>query len=273
MTALKLFGRGALVALGLTVVQAIAAGVLLRPTPEPGASTLTLALAANLLAALVYVHLAERSPARGGPLVAFLLAVAFGIPAVYLVEAVFFDIGMPSGELPMMYLFSLAVGVVGAVLAAGATGKLSARAPEPQRPVPFHAGRYALSALSYVFFYFAAGMIAWPFLKFFYEGRAMPAVAQVALLQVFRGAALSLIVWLIARNEPGGRGRAAFSAGLTLSVIGGVAPLMVPDNPYLPDAVRHVHLVEVGVSNFLFGALAVWLMRRVQPTGLEPTTC
>jgi hypothetical protein len=35
---------------------------------------------------------------------------------------------------------------------------------------------------------------------------------------------------------------------------------MVPNNPFLPDAVRHVHLVEVGVSNFLFGALAAWWM-------------
>jgi len=129
--------------------------------------------------------------------------------------------------------------------------------------VPLHAGRFALSTLSYVFFYFAAGMMAWPFLKSFYEGRAMPVVHHVALIQIFRGAALSLLVWLIARNEPAGRGRAALSAGLTLSIIGGVAPLMVPNNPYLPDAVRHVHLVEVGVSNFLFGALAAWLMREV----------
>jgi hypothetical protein len=49
------------------------------------------------------------------------------------------------------------------------------------------------------------------------------------------------------------------AAALTMSVLGGVAPLLIP-NPYLPDAVRHAHLPEVGVSLFLFGFVAAWLL-------------
>jgi hypothetical protein len=185
MTTLRLLGRSAVVALGLLAAQAIAAAALLPPGPESGASDLALALASNLLAALVYVSLAERSPARRGPLVAFLMAVAFGIPAIYLVEAAFFDIGVSPGELTRIYLSSLAVGSVAAVLAAAVTGKLRGgpSVALPEEPLPW--GRCALAALVYVVFYFAAGILAWPFLKFFYEGRAMPAAAQVALIQVF----------------------------------------------------------------------------------------
>jgi hypothetical protein len=217
-------------------------------------------LASNLLAALVYVSLAERSPLRHGRLLAFLMMVAFGIPALYLIEAVFFDIGISPGVLASLYLFSFSVATAAAVLAAVVTGKLKGGPPVAPAEVPVPWARLVLSALSYVVFYFAAGIIAWPYLKFFYEGRAMPAVGQVALLQVFRGAALSLIAWWIARNVLSGRGRAALSAGITLSLIGGVVPLMVPNNEFMPDAVRYVHLVEVGISNFLFGALAAWWM-------------
>lgn len=35
--------------------------------------------------------------------------------------------------------------------------------------------------------------------------------------------------------------------GLVYAILGGVAPLMVEDNPYMPREVRMPHLVEVGV--------------------------
>lgn len=259
MTMMKHLGRIVLVAIGLGVVQAVAGGLLFHAEAPEGPAVLPFLLAANLLTAFVLVLLAERSPARGGSLVGLLLAVGFGIPATYLVEVVFFDVGIPRSELPLFYLHAFIVGAGGALLAAGAVGKLTGGPQEPLRVLPLFAPRFGLAVLSYVFFYFAAGMLAWPFLKPFYETRTMPAVPKVALIQVFRGAALSLIVWWIARHEPRGRRFAALSAGLSLSIIGGVAPLLVP-NAYLPDAVRHAHLVEVGVSNFLFGLLVAFLL-------------
>lgn len=53
-------------------------------------------------------------------------------------------------------------------------------------------------------------------------------------------------------------------AGATLSVLGG-GGLIVP-NPYLPDAVRWAHLVEVGVSNFVYGAFIGWLLTSPRAT-------
>jgi hypothetical protein len=108
--------------------------------------------------------------------------------------------------------------------------------------------------------YTAAGLMAWPFLRSYYEGRPMPPLGTVLLLQIVRGALLSLLAWLVARHEPAGRRPAALSAGLAFSLIGGVAPLLIPGNPYLPDPTRQAHLVEVGISNLLFGVVAALLL-------------
>ena len=45
-------------------------------------------------------------------------------------------------------------------------------------------------------------------------------------------------------------------------------PLLYP-NPLMPWPVRQVHLIEVGVSNFLFGVLAALIMLKKART---PTT-
>ena len=264
MMGARSLGWSVRVAIGLFAVQIVWGALFLRGEPPvSGPSLMLYVLASNLFVALVLVRLAERSPARGLSLLTLLLAVAFGIPALYLLETVFFDIGIPKGRLGALYLQALVAGTAGAVLSAAAPGKLGGTLggePRPLRPVPLRPRRLALSTLSYVFVYSAAGLLAWPFLKAYYETRPMPPLGTVLALQVVRGAALSLLVWLIARHEPGGRRPAAVSSGLCLSIIGGIAPLMIPGNPYLPDAVRQAHLVEVGISNFLFGVVAARLL-------------
>ena len=266
MTQARFLVRSILVALVLVVVQAVAHGLIPGPAPaKAGASLLPYVLLSNWLVALVLVRLAERSPAAGVPLLGLLLAVTFGIPALYLLETVIFDIGIPQGQLPRLYLQAFVTGVGGAALAATAVGKLKRGVPgeaHDLRAVPLRPGRVALSAFAYVFVYFAAGIMAWPFLRPYYEGRPMPAGSTVLALQVVRGVLLSLLVWLVARHEARGLRPAALTAGLCLSVVGGIAPLLIPGNPYLPDAARHAHLVEVGISNFLFGVVATFIVGR-----------
>jgi hypothetical protein len=94
-------------------------------------------------------------------------------------------------------------------------------------------------------------------------------------MQVVRGFVLTGIVVVLVRVVRGSRRKLAVLAGATLSIVGGISPLLLP-NPYLPDSVRLVHLAEVGVSNFLFGLPAGWLVgspaSSVSPAGdpLEP---
>jgi hypothetical protein len=66
---------------------------------------------------------------------------------------------------------------------------------------------------------------------------------------------------LLIRMSAAGRGETALLTGAALALLGGVATLMVP-NPFIPDATRWAHFVEVGTSNFLFGWLLGWLLTK-----------
>ena len=43
--------------------------------------------------------------------------------------------------------------------------------------------------------------------------------------------------------------------GLTFSVLGGIAPLIIPSD-LMPVNIRWAHGIEVGISNFIFGMIA-----------------
>jgi hypothetical protein len=158
--------------------------------------------------------------------------------------------------MPWLVAYSLAVSGCFALLVGLA---LPPGPPAGTAGTPAPWARLAACALAYVVLYFTAGMLAYPYLRAFYEARPMPAPGLVLAVQPFRGLAFAGIVLLLVRQLDVSRRTAALAAGMTMSVLGGVAPLLIP-NPYLPDAIRYAHLPEVGVSNFLFGLLAGWLL-------------
>jgi hypothetical protein len=84
----------------------------------------------------------------------------------------------------------------------------------------------------------------------------LPPLAMLEPLQLARGLLYVLYAWPWLRLAPR---RAGAVLGLIYAVLGGVAPLLADHNPYLPRAVRIPHVVEVGVSNFLFGMVVGWL--------------
>ena len=262
MSAARFAVRTSILAVAMFAVQA-AWAALVPPARvnTAGAAVLPYLLVSNLLIALVLVRVAGRSPARGGTLVAVLFAVAGGIPLLYLLEVVFFDIGIPPGELPKLFAQATVTGAASAVLTALVSGSLAGTGGVPT-PLPLRPGRLAAAAAIYVVCYVVAGLSAWPFLSSYYVQRPMPSVTLVFGLQIVRGLALGAIVWWLARHEPGARTAAVLTAGLALSIVGGVAPLIVPGNPYLPDAIRHAHLIEVGISNFVVGAAVAWVMTK-----------
>jgi hypothetical protein len=42
-----------------------------------------------------------------------------------------------------------------------------------------------------------------------------------------------------------------------------VGALLLGENPYMPGQMRMLHLVEIGISNFLFGLAAGYLLTRL----------
>ncbi len=247
----------------LIVLQGVAGGLFMPATP-PIPGFLPWWLASDLPTAAVAAGLARSARADRARRIVLLLVVLFVIPADNLAETVLFDIGLPPGLLPRLYLFNLAV-ATGMAALLGWPGR-----PDdgPSRPATRSArawtGRIAVGVIAYEVAYFTAGTAVFPFVADFYAARHLPAAPSIALVQVFRGLGFLAVAWAIARWTEGGARPVALRVGLTLSIFGGVAPLMMP-NPYMPAHVRLAHLVEVGVSNLLFGLLAGWLMARPAP--------
>jgi hypothetical protein len=123
-------------------------------------------------------------------------------------------------------------------------------------------------ALLYVFFYFGAGTaIAWQSAAvraYYGDGIAIDRFTLL-LVQIGRGAIWAGLVWMLARGLNGSIASKGVLAGAAFAVIM-AAPLLYP-NAYMPWSVRQVHFVEIGVSNFLFGLLAILLLswRRTRP--------
>ncbi len=246
--------------LALSVVLAVGGALVVPRVPvgEPGSLPLT--LVSNALVTLVAAVLAARAISRGWSRVLTLLALVWGIDAVNLVEGAFFSIAIPrvlTGLFAVSFLAVLALALVlDRVSGPAAPGPAAWPAG---RGAGSWVGRIVLADLLYVVFYLTAGMIVFPFVRHFYEGKPIPGFEVLVPLQVARGLAFVGLLLLMASRLALPRAVLAPLAGLTLSVLGGIAPLLVP-NPFMPGSVRLPHMIEVGLSNFLFGWLATLIL-------------
>ena len=84
-------------------------------------------------------------------------------------------------------------------------------------------------------------------------------LAHLAGLQIARGLVWGALAWLLARSLSGPDWKAALLVGLAFA--GLMAPVLLFPNPAMPWPVRWVHMVEIGVSNFLFGLIAAFVLR------------
>ena len=215
---------------------------------------MTFAAIALATAALVAAAAAVRD--RGTRLFVALWVLAAGAGSINpLVEAVAFQV-MPLVE------------AAKAMAGLGATaGMLAGLAVALSRALPTHPTpsgdpvvrprNIAAVAACYTVLYVVAGMLVFPMIKEFYAGKELPTLPSLVALQLVRGAlyALYALPWLkLGPAWPG------LILGLIFAVLGGVAPLLADGNPYMPSYVRYWHMVEVGVSNFLFGLIAARLL-------------
>ena len=117
--------------------------------------------------------------------------------------------------------------------------------------------RIVVLALIYMVIYTIAGMIVLPFVKDFYATLSIPGLSFLLPLQILRGALYVVACLYLILNAKGSRIEKAIWIGLAFSILGGIAPLLLP-NPIMPLEIRIAHGFEVGISNFIFGVIVVY---------------
>lgn len=119
--------------------------------------------------------------------------------------------------------------------------------------------RIPLLACAYVVIYFAAGIIVRPYVIAFFHSRPLPGLGALLVVEALRGLLYVAAAWPWLRLLRGDRLHAALFLGAAYSILGGIAPLLLP-NPLMPAQLRLAHGFEIGISNFVFGALVGWAL-------------
>jgi len=120
------------------------------------------------------------------------------------------------------------------------------------------AGRFTLAAFVYLTLYIVAGLLILPHIQAFYDMQEMNLGPWFFPFQLLRGTLYVLFAWYLVRNIEAPRWRTALAAAIMFPIIAGVADLLTP-MPFMPDHVRHWHILEIGWSNFVYGLLVGYL--------------
>ena len=210
----------------------------------------------NAAHAVVLSVIAFHSHRRGFSL-AILIVVVLSMAQLFLLqmETLFF---YESVQVPLDTIFKGAISVVSAGAFAGlASALLWRESIERSDIVQFSLLRIMFVAALYVGVYFTAGFfIAWAAhaVRDYYGDGAGISLGPLLGFQFLRGALWGLLAFYMIRSLSGSLITRALIVGATFSVLAS-AQLLYP-NAFMPWDVRLTHLVEVGVSNFIFGVLA-----------------
>jgi hypothetical protein len=221
---------------------------------------------AYLIANFVALGVAAFASRVGGRrLMLALIVLGFAVGSLnIMIEAYAFDV-TSVGQTVRAVVFQLPVFLVLGPAAAWVSDRVVSRDGHPLAP-RITLLRLLGVILAYMILYMAAGLLAYPHVQAFYADKVMPSLDTLLILQavralIFAAAALPLLR-LSPRYGP-------VVIGLAFSVVGGIAPLL-QDNVFMPPDIRWIHLVEVGISNFLFGAIVALLLRPVPASGIPP---
>ena len=122
--------------------------------------------------------------------------------------------------------------------------------------------RLVLGDLLYIFFYLLAGFVlysVYPQLMDFYQDKIPPFELMIQM-QFFRGGIFLLIALLLCRTLKLKLWQRALVIGLVFSILGGIAPLLMPGDQVMPAYIKFGHIFEVGISNFLYGITLAYLL-------------
>jgi len=230
-----------------------------------------------LAAALAYPI--GRSRLSGKALLGVVFLAVFGLMTVLtLVEAALF-LNMAPGEILIGFfettLTSAALAWLTVALYPKLEEEISAieRRPNPPTTASW-VRRWIGVSFAYVVLYITAGLLILPLIKTWYEaqGTLEPDPAFFLPFQIARGALFVACVVPLLRSMSVTRGQASLAIAVMIPLVHGVAGL-IPPNPFMPDFVRHAHMLEIGWSNFALGLLIGFLFwnppmkRPVPPAG------
>lgn len=219
-------------------------------------------LAVNLVEAVLLAALASAMRLRGLRLGLTLAAVYFWVySGLSAIEVLIYgaDLHITPADLRVFVALDLFRSVLaGAAIAFMWRGEGRGEALK----LPGLVWKFPVIAVLYVVCYSIAGYgIAWQSaaVRAFYVHIAEHySFALMMPLQFGRGLIWCGLAWLLARGFAGPAWRAALLTGLAFSLLM-AAPLLYPTS-IMPWPVRAAHLVEIGSSNLVFGAIAVLIL-------------
>jgi hypothetical protein len=133
-----------------------------------------------------------------------------------------------------------------------------------RRPVGISAVMVGLSGLAYVAYYLIFGSITYQFFTRQYYPDAPKLVAELGWwfwgIELARGILMTLAVLPIIYTLRMRRWPAALTVGALLWIVGGAAPLLVP-NALMTPAQHYIHIVEILTQNAPLGITAALLLR------------
>ena len=247
------------------VSSAIVFGALeISPGPHPANGLLSAGAALLLVHALTVgsvLFVVAFATVRGVALAVLLFVVLFGTQtAMMQMETLAFNrsVGMPIRDVMVLVLSgainAAAIAVVAALLFRGPSA--GALAPPPRL-----GWRLAAASLAYVVCYYGAGFfLAWSseaVREYYGQGVG---IDQRFLLpfQVFRGLLWSLIALFLALRLRGSLLQRVAIMTLLFPLL--TAPQLLYPNTYMPLAVAKAHLIEIAVSEAIWGAIAGLLL-------------
>ena len=204
---------------------------------------------------------------RGVALAVLIFVVLFGTQtAMMQIETLAFNrsVGMPIRDVMVL---TLAGAVNAAAIAAVAALLFRGPSAGASRPLPQLGWRLAAASLAYVVCYYGAGFfLAWSseaVREYYGQGEG---IDQRFLLpfQIFRGLLWSLIALFVALRLKGSLLRRVAIMTLLFPLL--IAPQLLYPNTYMPLAVAKAHLIEIAVSEAIWGAIAGLLLL---PRGVE----
>lgn len=171
-------------------------------------------------------------------------------------------------QIPLALAAATISNLFAAAALAGLAKFLNLNSPRLQtvrhRPLGPAAALVLASGAFYVVYYLIFGAIAFQFFTHQYYPRAAEDVAALGqwfwAYQFGRGLLMTLAVLPLIYSLRVGRWQSAVITGLVIWIVGGGAPLLVP-NPMMVAAQRYIHIVEIMTQNVSLGLTAVFLLR------------
>jgi hypothetical protein len=267
MNAAKIVIRLVLAWIALIAAQ-IVSGMLIHPKSPPNPNPLLFMLVYDAFIVLAIGVPALRSDWRDWRLLRALFLVTAAVSLANWIEGAWYlpNVGIDWRGTLVFDMVSLAVASLLWLLVfrSAPVPESSVGAELPERSFIPKVWRFAFCCACYVFLYFLAGTIIFPFVRDYYATQHIPGGAQIIAMQLLVRGPIFLVVCLtLLRMFRLPHLSGAIALGLSFTFMSGVAALIMP-NGIFPETVRWAHFCEVSSSNFVFGFVVGWIWGHAQ---------